>query len=71
MNFQTDLKQENQKTTINISTTIPFPTHVYKASFRKEGGGINRPFAFWGRILVPAAVFFGFLGRFLHVFFMH
>ena len=46
-------------------------THVYKASFRDEGGGNNRTFAFWGRILVPALFFFGFFGGFLRVFLMY
>ena len=43
-------------------------THVYKASFRMEGGN-NRTFAFWGRILVPAAVFLAFLEGFFARFF--
>ena len=40
-------------------------THVYKASFHDgEEGENNRIFAFWGRTLVPAAVFLAFLEDF-------
>ena len=45
------------------------PVYIRQVSVGR--GGNNLTFAFWGRILVPAAVFFGFFGGFLHVFFMY
>ena len=41
-----------------------------KGKFPRAGGGgnNNRTFAFWGRILGPATVFFGFLEGFWTIF---
>ena len=55
---------------IYIMFILPFDHPCIKGKF-PEGGGEgknNRTFAFWGRILGPATVFFGFLEGFWTIF---
>ena len=59
-NFDQTLKVDSKQGLRRTQKLQQCTTHVYKVSFREWGGDNNRTFAFWGRKLVPAAVFLAF-----------